>query len=201
MTTRRLAERELKTKFGTWQEVLYYDGKSECIALIYGTVKNRTGVPVRVHSDCISAHVFNSVECDCREQLSMAQAFIQSHGHGAILWLDQDGRGNGHLALMLAARMAAQDLMSQTEAYSRLGYSPDFRHYGQAASIIEDLGIESIDLLSNSPDKEQGLREYGISVARTVSISLDLKEYPQLQTYYADKISRGYTIDLTGESA
>jgi GTP cyclohydrolase II len=191
-----LARRSLRTRFGEWTEILYYDGSKECIALVYGTVKGKREVPVRVHSDCISAHVFNSLECDCREQLILAQITIQEHGHGALVWLDQDGRGNGHMALMHAARLATEDSISQTAAYERLGYPGDRRCYEQAAAVILDLGVGSIVLLSDSPAKVAGLRACGVHVAGTRSVAVDLAEYPQLREYYADKIARGYTVPV-----
>ena len=72
---KRLAERPLNTKYGTFTEVLYYDGRSESIALVKGEVENAENVLCRVHSHCIGAHVFNSIECDCREQMEAAPAF------------------------------------------------------------------------------------------------------------------------------
>lgn len=196
----RLAERSLRTQFGDWAEVLYYDGDAECVALVYGTVSGQSRVPFRVHSDCISAHVFNSIECDCREQLAIAQIAIQEYGCGAILWLDQDGRGNGHMALMLAASLATAESIPQTEAYEKLGFSPDARHYGQAAAVIADLGILSIELLTDSPEKASALRDCGINVESTKSVSLDLVAHPQLRAYYADKVARGYSLPLTSDA-
>ncbi len=89
----RLADRQLKTKFGVFHEYLYYDGQKESIALAMGDVKNQSTVLCRVHSACMAAHVFNSVECDCREQMEIAQSLIEQEGRGVIIWLDQEGRG------------------------------------------------------------------------------------------------------------
>ena len=96
----RLGTRELRTKFGTYKEILYYDGQKESIALVMGDVEDGENILCRVHSHCIGAHVFNSIECDCREQMEAAQAMIEKEGCGVIVWLDQEGKGNGHLALM-----------------------------------------------------------------------------------------------------
>jgi GTP cyclohydrolase II len=195
---RRLAERPLLTSFGAWQEFLYYDGQAECIALVYGDVASRESVPCRLHSACLSAHVFNSVECDCREQMILAQGYIQSKGYGVVIWLDQDGRGNGHLALMLAARMAEEESIPQTEAYVRLGYSGDNRDYRQACEILHELDISSVELLSDSPDKAESLTRCGTTVASTKSVSLDLARHPELRKYYLDKAARGYNIESAG---
>ena len=96
----RLAERNLKTKFGEFKEILYYDGQRESIALVMGDVENGEDVLCRVHSRCISAHEFNSIECDCREQMEISQFLIEQNGSGVVIWLDQEGKGNGHLALI-----------------------------------------------------------------------------------------------------
>src|SRR2546423_15574152 len=96
----RLAERELRTKYGNYTEILYYDGEKESIALIMGDVADQEDILCRIHSHCIGAHVFNSIECDCREQMAASQFLIEQAGEGIIIWLDQEGKGNGHLALM-----------------------------------------------------------------------------------------------------
>ena len=85
----RLAERNLKTKFGNYLEILYYDGQSESIALVMGNVEAQEKVFCRIHSSCVSAHVFNSIECDCREQMEMSQSLIEQKGQGIIIYLDQ----------------------------------------------------------------------------------------------------------------
>jgi GTP cyclohydrolase II len=195
-----LARRPLRTAFGEWTEILYHDGLKECIALVHGAVESKRDVPVRVHSDCISAHVFNSIECDCREQLMMTQVMIREHGCGVIVWMDQDGRGNGHMALMRAARLATEESISQTDAYQRLGYPSDQRRYEQAAAVLVDLGVESIVLLSDSPTKVAALRTSGVRVTGAKSVAVDLAAYPQLREYYADKIARGYTLPINGRN-
>src|SRR5436190_17915640 len=97
---KRLASRELETRFGTFTEVLYYDGRRESIALVMGNAAAIENVLVRVHSHCVGAHVFNSIECTCREEMAAAQRLIEQNGRGVIIWLDQEGKGNGHLALI-----------------------------------------------------------------------------------------------------
>lgn len=192
----RLAERKLATRFGEWTEYLYYDGCAESVALVYGEVTDQPEVLCRVHSACLSAHVFNSVECDCRDQMELAQAEIAKAGLGIVVWLDQDGRGNGHFALMLAARMSGERGISQTEAYERLGYPSDPRSYRAAAGILSDLGVRSVVLLSDSPAKAEALSEGGVVVAESRSVSVSLEDFPSLRAYYADKRARGYTLDF-----
>src|SRR5690242_6031768 len=116
----RLAERDLATQFGVFREILYYDGQRESIALVMGDVSGRDDVLCRVHSHCLGAHVFNSVECTCREEMAAAQAMIQQAGEGVIIWLDQDGKGNGHLALIESIKYKKD--VGQGEAYVRAGF-------------------------------------------------------------------------------
>lgn len=190
----RLADRPLATTFGAWQEVLYYNGISESLALVHGDVADQSDVPCRVHSACISSHVFNSIECDCREQMLLAQAMVREHGCGIVIWLNQEGRGNGHLALMRVARLSAEQNIPQTAAYEMLGYGDDQRQYGTAAAILCDLGVASIRLISNSPAKVEALRESGIEVLGMLPVAVDLADHPQLQAYYADKVARGHAF-------
>src|SRR5687768_5305374 len=112
----RLAERDLRTKFGTFLEILYYDGQKESIALVTGDVTEQDKVLCRIHSHCISAHVFNSIECTSREEMETSQRLIQKAGRGVIVWLDQEGKGNGHLALMQSIPYKKAGL-PQGEAY------------------------------------------------------------------------------------
>lgn len=159
----RLAERKLKTKFGEFREILYYDGKKESIALVMGDVENKTNVLCRIHSHCISAHIFNSIECDCREQMELAQFRIEQSGEGVIIWLDQEGKGNGHLALIKSTEYKLAGA-AQAEAYVAAGYQEDARSYREAAEILKDLKVTSITLLANGPGKIDELRRESIEV-------------------------------------
>ena len=158
----RLAERDLRTKFGTFTEILYYDGQAESIALVMGDVENGENVLCRIHSHCIGAHVFNSIECTCREEMEASQVLIEREGKGVIIWLDQEGKGNGHLALIKSIKYKKE--FGQAEAYVKAGYEADARSYRPAADILEDLKIISIVLLSNSSEKADDLRQVSINV-------------------------------------
>jgi GTP cyclohydrolase II len=160
----RLAEGTLNTKFGMFNQILYYDGQKETIALVMGEVAQKDNVLCRVHSHCISAHVFNSIECDCREQMEMAQRMIQQAGSGVIIWLDQEGKNNGHMALLLSRKLKDEGI-SQAEAYKQLGYSEDARSYVRAGEILRELNVHSITLMTNNPEKTSQLREDGLVIA------------------------------------
>jgi GTP cyclohydrolase II len=167
---KRLAERELRTTFGTFTEVLYYDGEKESIALVMGDVRGGQDVLCRVHSHCIGAHVFNSVECTCREEMAAAQSTIQHAGKGVIIWLDQEGKGNGHLALIESIPFKKE--FGQAEAYVKAGYSRDARDYRAAAQILNELGVRSIVLMSNDDVKAEVLRSESIVVNEVRKISI-----------------------------
>ena len=191
----RLAEAPLRTRFGTFLEILYYDGQQESIAIVMGDVRQRDNVLCRLHSHCVSAHLFNSIDCDCREQMELAQAMIEQQGAGVIIWLDQEGRGNGHLALLRSRALQAQGL-SQTEAYVQLGYAADARQYASAAAILQDLGVRSVVLMTNSPHKIGSLQTAGITIAGTRPLILEAEASDRLRGFYKDKIAQGHRIDL-----
>lgn len=174
----RLAERSLKTKFGTFTEILYYDGRSESIAIVMGDVAGGEDVLCRIHSHCIGAHVFNSVECTCREEMAAAQALIQESGRGIIIWLDQEGKGNGHLALMQSIKYKKE--FGQAEAYVKAGFKADARDYHAAAEILSELNVRSIILLANSRDKAEELRRLSINVSdvKELAVSAALQNIP-----------------------
>jgi GTP cyclohydrolase II len=158
---KRLVERELRTRFGTFTEMLYYDGRSESIALALGEVAGQENVLCRIHSACVGGHVFNSIECECAAEMAAAQAAICDAGAGVIVYLDQEGKGNGHLALMESIAFKLEG-HSQSEAYELAGYSSDARSYTPAAAILRDLGVASVKLMTGNQGKVDELASLGI---------------------------------------
>jgi GTP cyclohydrolase II len=161
----RLGERDLQTKFGTFREVLYYDGQRESIALVIGDVEGAENVLCRLHSACLSGHVFNSVECECADEMAAAQSAIREAGKGVIIYLDQEGKGNGHLALIESMKFKKE--FGQAEAYVKAGYKADARDYRPAAEILTDLSVRSIVLMSGSREKAAKLAEHAVTVSET----------------------------------
>ena len=176
-TLEALAQAPLPTRFGRFQVRVYrWDdptahpalSKEHC-ALVMGDLHGKRNVPVRVHSECLTSEVFGSLKCDCREQLERAQALIAERGYGAVLYLRQEGRGIG-LANKVRA-YALQALGADTiEANERLHLPVDARTYDVAAAMLRELGAESIELLTNNPDKVSGLANLGIKIERRVSV-------------------------------
>lgn len=166
----RLTERDLRTSCGTFREILYYDGQRESIALVAGDVAGGADVLCRVHSACVSGHVFGSVECECRAEMEAAQRAIQQAGRGVIVYLEQEGKGNGHLALMASIPYKTAGF-KQSEAYEKAGFEADARSFRPAAEILADLRVESIVLLTDNPGKAADLRKWSIAVSATRKIS------------------------------
>lgn len=162
----RLTERDLNTKFGTFREVLYYDGQRESIALVMGDVETGEDILCRVHSACVSGHVFNSVECECQQEMEAAQDAIQKAGKGVVIYLEQEGKGNGHLALMASIPYKKAGI-KQSEAYEKAGFEKDARSFRAAAEILADLRVKSIVLMTANSGKADDLRKAGIAVSAT----------------------------------
>lgn len=167
----RLADRELKTRFGTFTEILFYDGQAESIALVMGDVEGEEDVLCRIHSACIGGHVFNSVECECADEMAAAQAMIQSAGKGVIIYLDQEGKGNAHLALMKSIPFKKAG-HSQAEAYKMAGFEADARSFRPAAQILNELKVGSVVLMTDNQDKAADPRAFSINVAATRPCSI-----------------------------
>ncbi|MGF1426628.1 GTP cyclohydrolase II [Kitasatospora sp. LaBMicrA B282] len=190
-----LAQGPLHTRFGDFTEYLFYDGRSESIAIVQGDIAGRDEVLCRVHSHCTTAHVFNGIECDCREQMAMAQQRIDEAGSGLVIWLDQDGKGNGRMAELLTARLREEGV-AQTEAYAQLGFQRDARSFDRAAEILEFFGVGSVTLMSNNPEKASGLTDRGITVAGTVNLTV-VPQNDLLRKTYRDKVRyQNHSIEL-----
>ncbi len=135
------------------------------VALTMGEIAGREKVIVRVHSECLTSEVFGSLKCDCRQQLMAAQRAIAEAGHGAVLYLRQEGRGIG-LANKIRAYELQQAGHDTVDANRLLGLPDDARDYGAAAAMLEHLGIASVELLTNNPQKISALRQLGVRVQR-----------------------------------
>ena len=159
----RLAEGTLKTTFGEFKEYLYYDGQKESIAFVKGNIENEEDVLCRVHSSCIFGHYFNSIECDCKQQMDNAQKLISETGKGIIILLDQEGKGNGHFALLNSVKYKRQGI-PQAQAYKEAGFKADARDFSSAAKILKDLNVKSVRMITENLKKAETLTQFGIEV-------------------------------------
>ncbi len=167
-----MAEGDLQTKYGRYHEILFYDGQKESIALVMGDIEGEEAVLCRVHSSCLFAHAFNSVECDCREQMAISQQLIERAGKGIIIWMDQEGKGNGHFALLKSVEHKRKGV-AQADAYEAVGFRRDARDFGAAGKILRALGVKSVRMLTNNPKKVKTLTDQGIEVVGTVPTLLE----------------------------
>jgi 3,4-dihydroxy 2-butanone 4-phosphate synthase/GTP cyclohydrolase II len=129
-------------------------------------------VLVRIHSQCLTGDIFESLKCDCGSQLHQAMQQVEQAGKGVILYMRQEGRGIGLLAKLKAYKLQDQENLDTVEANQRLGFAPDLRHYGIGAQILVDLGIRQIRLLTNNPKKVVGLDGYGLHIVEQVPIQI-----------------------------
>jgi 3,4-dihydroxy 2-butanone 4-phosphate synthase/GTP cyclohydrolase II len=169
----RVAETRLPTRHGDFTAYGYRiavdDG--EHLALVHGDVSGDEPVLTRVHSECLTGDVFGSHRCDCGPQLDEALQRVVEAGRGVVIYLrGHEGRGIGLLAKLQAYSL--QDGGSDTvDANLELGLPADARHYGAATQILRDLGVGSVRLLTNNPDKSTSLEGYGVPVAERVPLT------------------------------
>jgi GTP cyclohydrolase II len=143
--------------------------EKEHVALVYGDVAGKGNVLARVHSECLTSEVFGSLKCDCKEQLEAAMGELARRGAGVIMYLRQEGRGIG-----LGNKIRAYDLQSRghdtVDANRLLGLPDDARRYDVARDMLEWLGVKSVRLMTNNPDKVDGLRALGVNVTGRVPL-------------------------------
>ncbi|MFQ3619451.1 MAG: GTP cyclohydrolase II [Spirochaetales bacterium] len=166
-----VAKAHLPTRFGDFTLFGFYDGREdkEHTALVRGEVNRKEGVPLRVHSQCHTGDVLGSLRCDCRDQLEAALRYLGQREYGVLIYLMQEGRGIGLLNKIKAYQL--QDLgLDTVEANHFLGYPGEARDYRVAAKIIQLLGISSVALLTNNPDKIEKLKKEGVTVTDRIPL-------------------------------
>ncbi len=147
------------------------NGIEHC-ALVKGTWTKDEPVLVRVHSSCFTGDIFGSLRCDCGTQLHKAMEMVQKEGKGVVIYLSQEGRGIGLFNKIKAYKLQDEG-MDTVEANIHLGFGEDERDYGVGASIMRELGLGKVRLISNNPVKRAGLEGYGIKIVETIPLIIE----------------------------
>ena len=165
------ADAQLPTEHGDFRIRVFHEEETglDHVALLLGDMSGPDPVLVRVHSECLTGDAFSSLRCDCGPQLEAAMKMIQEVGWGCLVYLRQEGRGIGLHAKIQAYNL--QDRGADTlEANLMLGHPADARDYGIASEILDSVGIDRVNLMTNNPDKVDQLSEYGINVVERLSL-------------------------------
>jgi 3,4-dihydroxy 2-butanone 4-phosphate synthase/GTP cyclohydrolase II len=177
---------DMPTKYGDFKLVAFREKHSsnEHLALVKGEWQKDEPVMVRVHSSCFTGDILGSLRCDCGEQLHAAMKMVEKEGKGAILYMNQEGRGIGLLNKLKAYRLQEEGL-DTVEANLHLGFQMDQRDYGIGAQILRHLGISKLKLVSNNPKKRVGLMGYGLEIIENIPI--EISSNPHNEKYLLTK--------------
>lgn len=171
-------EVDMPTEYGHFRLIPFRQTTTglEHVAIIKGDVCGDESVYVRVHSSCMTGDIFGSKRCDCGEQLHKALSFIEKQERGVVIYLNQEGRGIGLMEKMKAYKLQ-ENGMDTVEANICLGHKADERDYGVGASILHELGVKKMRLLTNNPMKRVGLEGYGLEIVENVPLEVQPNEY------------------------
>lgn len=192
-------EVDLPTKYGRFRLIPFRQKSNglEHVALIKGTWEKDEPILVRMHSSCATGDIFGSMRCECGEQLHKAMETIDKEGKGVVVYLSQEGRGIG-LMNKIAAYKLQEEGLDTVDANLRLGFAADERDYGVGATILHELGVSKIRLMTNNPKKRVGLEGYGLKIVENVPIEIPVNQFNEhyMQT---KKEKMGHVLHLCGK--
>lgn len=196
MTLKQIADVNFPTRWADFRLLAFEEGRTAnsagqqgpqtALALVLGDIRSSAPV-VRIHSQCTTGDVFHSLRCDCHDQLHLALSVIAGEGAGVLLYEQQEGRGIGLLEKLRAYELQDQGL-DTVEANLRLGHAVDLRDYALAVGILRFLGIRSVRLMTNNPEKISAVRASGIQIVER--LSADVPGNPHSAHYLATKRDR-----------
>ncbi len=174
----RVTTVKMPTKYGEFMAYGYVNrlNGEHHVALVKGDIGDGKDILCRVHSECLTGDTFGSLRCDCGEQFASAMKAIEEEGRGVLLYMRQEGRGIGLINKLKAYELQEQGL-DTLEANIKLGFSGDEREYYIGAQILRDLGVKTMRLLTNNPDKVYQLNEFGMEIKERVPIQIDATKY------------------------
>lgn len=197
--TERVSSTALPTKYGSFKAHCYINrlNGEHHIALVMGDISDGENILCRVHSECLTGDVFGSLRCDCGQQLDAAMKRIAAEGRGVLLYMRQEGRGIGLVNKLKAYQLQDKGL-DTLDANIALGFQGDLREYYIGAQILRDLGIKTLNLLTNNPDKIYQLNDYGIIIKKRIPIEAEAN--PCDRKYLMTKKQRmGHLLNLEEE--